>query len=146
MRWEHFDLDAGTYVGRRAKTSIVRVMCLWPETIRALKSLPRKGPWVFPSTTGIRYQSIALYHTYKVMKDEAGITTPFSGLRDAAYTLACEKCSEQIARVFASLKSGGLLDSYVQHRPEFVRPAADAIHAAFAPFPAPVNHPSAIPA
>jgi integrase len=142
LRWADFNLDAGTYTGQRQKTSVVRVGCLWPETLTAIKALPRKGesPYLFTSKTGTRYMATTLYDVYKDLRESVGVTTPFSGLRDAAYTIACEKCDERIARVFAAHKAAGLLDAYVQRRPEFVKPATDAIREAFGPFPFPHEH------
>ncbi len=135
--WEDFNLDAGTYVGIRSKTSIRRVGMLWPETVAAMRALPRKAksPLVFPSTHGGSYRSDSLHRRYATIRDKAKITAPFSSIRDGAYTIAAQTCDDRTARMFAAHAAAGLLDAYVQRRPELVKPAADGVHAAYGPFP-----------
>lgn len=138
LKWADFDLEAGTFVGRRAKTQVIRVGVLWPETLEAIKALTKQGksPWVFTSTHGTRFNGQRRYNDYKELRERAGVDSPFSALRDAAYTIACRSCEDRISRVFAGHRMTGLMDSYIARNPEWVKPASDAVRAAFTPFPA----------
>jgi len=135
LRWEDFDLAAGTYVGRRAKTKVIRIGCLWPETIAAVQALPRKGqsPLLFTSQTGVRFNASSKYDTYKTLRDNAGVAVPFSAIRDGAYTSVAATCDEKTAKLFAAHRFGGLMDSYVERRPLLVKPAANAVFEAYGP-------------
>lgn len=137
LRWEDFDLQAGTYTGKRNKTSVIRVGILWPETMEAMKALPRKGksPLLFTSQTGLRFNTSSKYDTYASLRKQVSVESPFSSIRDAAYTAAAASCDEKTAKLFAAHRFGGLMDSYVQRKPALVKPASDAVHAAYAPFP-----------
>jgi integrase len=58
LKWSDFDLASGTYACVRNKTRrqrIPRAATLWPETLAALKGVPRRGEFVFDSTHGTRF-------------------------------------------------------------------------------------------
>ena len=137
LQWTDFDLEAGTYVGVRGKTQVIRVGVLWPESLDALKALPRtdQSPWVFTSRTGSRYLSHTQHDLFFKFRCQAEVEAPFSSLRDAAYTIACRTCEDRYSRVFAGHRMPGLMDSYIQRNPGWVKPASDAVYKAFAPFP-----------
>jgi integrase len=139
LQWKDFDLQAGTYSAGRKKTKVIRVGWLWKETVEAIKALPRKGqsPLLFTSKTGLRFNASSKYDTYKSLKERAGVTADFSGIRDGAYSAAAAVCDEKTAKLFAAHRFTGLMDAYVQRRPELVKAAADAVYAAY--FPAPTN-------
>ena len=138
LEWKDIDLKAGTLVGLRGKTSIRRVGMLWPETVKALRAIPHDtaSPFVFVSRTGTRYRSDSLHRRYAIIRDAAKITVTFSSIRDGAYTIAARSCDDRTARMFAAHAAPGLMDSYVERNPELVKRAADAVHKAYAPFPA----------
>jgi integrase len=141
LEWADFDLDARVYSARRNKTKIVRVMALWDETVEALKALPRTGsPLVFPSNRGAAYRSDSLHRPFADFRETAKIngqpvTATFSSIRDGAYTAAASSVDDRTARIFAAHASQGLMDAYVARNPELVRPAAEAVKAAYGPFP-----------
>jgi hypothetical protein len=58
-------------------------------------------------------------------------------IRDGAYTAACQApgVEEKWARLLAGHRSHGLQDSYVMRNPAIVRPACEAVYAAYGPFP-----------
>ncbi|MHC4761119.1 MAG: tyrosine-type recombinase/integrase [Planctomycetota bacterium] len=52
LQWKHLNLSNGRVVFPRGKTGVQRDLPLWPETIYALKAVPRKGKLVFYTTKG----------------------------------------------------------------------------------------------
>ncbi|MHC5083109.1 MAG: tyrosine-type recombinase/integrase [Planctomycetota bacterium] len=52
LQWKHLDLTNGRVVFPRGKTGIQRDLPLWPETIEALKAVPKKGKLVFYTARG----------------------------------------------------------------------------------------------
>jgi integrase len=64
LKWEHFNLTAGTYSGKREKKGF-RIGWLWKETVDAVKALPRKGesPLLFTSQRGAKVQCQFDYDT-----------------------------------------------------------------------------------
>jgi len=142
IKWDEIDLEKGTYCSIRAKTEahrIPRAATLWPETIAALKAMPKKGPYVFTSHYGTKYNRNKRVNTFGEFRTAAGMPhITFDSIRDAAYTAACRLCSdERWARLLAGHRSPGLQDSYVLRNPEMVRPACDAVFQAYGPFPSP---------
>ena len=139
LQWEDFDLKAGTFVGRRQKTQVIRCGCLWPETVTAIKALPRKAnsPYLFTSATGTRYKGESLYNAYLEFRTDAGVNVVFSSMRDGAYTHAAQACEERFVRVLVGHRMAGLTDNYVMRNPAWVKPATDAIYTVYAPFPSP---------
>ena len=52
LQWKHLDLDAGRVIYPRGKTGVPRNLPLWPETIDALKAVPKSGNLVFYTSKG----------------------------------------------------------------------------------------------
>jgi integrase len=52
LQWKNLDLANGRVVFPRRKTGIQRDLPLWPETIDALKAVPKKGKLVFYTSQG----------------------------------------------------------------------------------------------
>jgi integrase len=140
LQWGALDLDAGTLISRRKKTGkCIRVATLWPETIAALRALPRRGnsPYVFTSPHGTRYNKNTKINDFRDLRTAAKLeAVTFSHIRDGAYTSAAQApgVDEKFARLLAGHKSHGLQDRYVLRNPEIVRPACDAVYRAYRPF------------
>ena len=142
LKWSEFDLAAATYTSIRGKTAerrIPRAATLWPETVKALKAVPRRGesPYVFVSSHGTRYNRNTRGNDFAELRDAAGLpAVTFDSLRDGAYTAACQApgVDDKWARLLAGHKAPGLQDSYVLRNPKIVRPACDAVYTAYGPF------------
>jgi integrase len=52
LKWSNLDFDNSRVKLARKKTGILRDLPLWPETIEALKMIPRKGELVFYTSRG----------------------------------------------------------------------------------------------
>jgi integrase len=52
LQWKHLDFENGRVVFPRGKTGVPRDLPLWPETVAALKIIPKKGKLVFYTTKG----------------------------------------------------------------------------------------------
>jgi integrase len=139
LKWDELDLIAGTYKTIRNKTRrqrIPRAATLWPETITTLKAIPRKGPYVFTSGHGTRFNKNGRVKNFADLRTGAGLSAEitFDCIRDGAYTAACNGAEERLARILAGHRSPGLQDNYVLRNPEIVRPACDAVYKAYGPF------------
>jgi integrase len=136
-------LERGTYASIRTKTQRKRIpqaATLWPETIAAIRVIPRRGqsPYVFTSSHGTRFNRNSRGNEFADLRRAAGITTvsnkgdevSFDWLRDGAYTAAIRTpgVDERFARIMAGHKSQGLEDNYVLRHPEIARPACDAVY------------------
>lgn len=143
LRWEWFDLDKGTFACIREKTRrkrIPRAATLWPETLQELNKLTRRGPYVFISTHGTRYNRNTRVNDFADLRKKAKLpeSITFGCLRDGAYTVACHTTTdERQARVLAGHVAPGLADHYVLRNPEIVRPACVAVYNAYGPFTKP---------
>jgi integrase len=142
LKWADFDLVKGTYAAIREKTKrhgIPRAATLWPETLAVLKAMPRRSEYVFTSMHGTRHNRNARVTDFAKLRKAAGLPddVTFDTLRDGSYTAAVRGTEEKWARVLAGHASPGLQDSYVLRNPEAVRPATDAVYAAYGPFPTP---------
>jgi len=142
VKWAEIDLSKGTYAAIRGKTAdqrIPRAATLWPETVAAITALERKGPvWVFTSKYGTRYNRNTRGNDFAELRAKAGLPSEvkWDDIRDGAYGAAAAGTpDERWARVLAGHKAAGLLDSYVLRNPEKARPACDAVHAVYGPFP-----------
>jgi integrase len=132
LKWSEIDLVAGTLVTRRPKTGVSRVAVLWPETVAALKALPREGDHVF--YTRVRsYTVFSALDAWRKYREAAGLggDITFCMVRDAAFTIACAETTSDMARVLAGHRLAGAVDNYVRRAPMFVRPACDAIRSHF---------------
>lgn len=134
IKWSEVDLESGTYVGRRPKTKLPRVACLWPETIAALKQVPVRTAVDYVFNTSRRSYTAngvlkvwAKYRTAAKLPDEV----TFGRIRDAAYSLACQHASLDQAKILAGHKFGGMSDFYIRRNPTFVADACAAIRKEF---------------
>jgi len=103
LQWKNLDLERGRVDLPRHKTGINRNLALWPETIEALKQVPRTGdrvfctkqgnPWVRPVNGGESHDS-ALSKEFSKLLKHAGIKAEkgvgFYTLRRTAATVAAE--------------------------------------------------------
>ena len=132
LKWEEIDLSTRELVTRRPKTGVSRVAILWPETIKALKALPRQGEFCF--YTRIRsFTTFSVLDCWRQYREAAklGDELKFSQIRDAAYSVACKTTNLDQARVLAGHRLPGSVDHYVRRRPDFVKDACEAIRKAF---------------
>jgi integrase len=142
LRWEEFDLAKRTYASIRTKTRrhrIPRAAVLWKETVAELNKLRRRGPYVFTSSHGTRFNRNTKINDFRDFCDAAGMSKQitFSCIRDGAYTSACRaRVDDKWARVLAGHKAAGLQDNYVLRHPEIAAPACAAVYKDYAPFPA----------
>jgi integrase len=131
VRWDEIDLSRGEFVTRRNKTRVPRVAVLWPETIKALKSLPRERETVF-NTTIQAYNRFSAHRTWTRYRIEAkvkgGVT--FAQIRDGSFTTACRVSLDQ-AKILAGHRLSGATDNYVLRNPQFVAEVCAAIRHAY---------------
>jgi len=52
LKWKNIDLKSGRVLFPRGKTGIERNLPLWPETVQALKQIPKQGELVFYTRRG----------------------------------------------------------------------------------------------
>ncbi len=52
LGWDNLDLDRARVCFPRGKTGVARHLPLWPETVKALKMMPKKGERVFVTKRG----------------------------------------------------------------------------------------------
>lgn len=134
LKWEHFDIENGTYCGHREKQGkCIRAAVLWDETKEALKSIKRtNGPYIFVSRMGLPLKnSSGLKRTFTSITKTAGCpNVMLDDFRDGAYTAACQtpNVQEKYARVLAGHKSPGIQDAYVQANPSIVATACLAVY------------------
>ncbi|MGC4031459.1 MAG: site-specific integrase [Tepidisphaeraceae bacterium] len=129
LRWSDIDLKRAELATRRNKTGVPRVACLWPQTVAALKALPRKEgiERIFHAARGPLYrQGInRLWTTYrKVAGVPDGIV--YSQIRDASFTIAARH-DINAARLLNGHKLAGAADAYVLRQPQAVRKVCEAI-------------------
>lgn len=121
IKWEEIDLSAASLVTRRPKTGVSRIACLWPETVRAIKKLPRRGDYVF--NTRVRsYTTFSGLAHWRKYRDAAELPEElkFSSIRDGSYTVALGVSLEQ-AKLLAGHRMSGSTDHYVRRNPEMVK-------------------------
>src|SRR5205085_6444592 len=80
VKWLELDLDRGTYASIRTKTQRKRIpqaATLWPETIAALRAIPRRGqsPYVFTSSHGTRFNRDSRGNEFADLRRAAGVAT-----------------------------------------------------------------------
>src|SRR6185437_4614683 len=113
-----------------------RAAVLWPETLAALTTISRQGPYVFTSRHGTRYNKNTRVNDFREFRKKAELpdTVTFDTLRDGAYTAACHGTSDdRQAKVLAG-HSAGMSDNYVLRNPGFVEAACKAVYSAYGPF------------
>lgn len=136
VRWDDFDLKQGTFCTRRNKRGrVIRAATLWPQTLAALGDVRRTAsPYVFVSTHGSRFNARGQWKTWNKIRTEAKLpNAKTDDIRDGAFTAACNApgVDEKFARLLAGHRSHGLQDNYVMRNPAVVRPACDAVYAAY---------------
>lgn len=135
LDWSDLDLDKGTLVTARNKTKVVRVATLWPETVAALRELPRKAEALFLTEAGTQADYLSVYRLFKRVRklaQQEGVQ--FSQIRDGAYTSAVEGGVDlNTCRLLAG-HATGISDHYVKRRPQMTSAACEAIHRAYGPF------------
>lgn len=132
LKWEEVDLARGELVTRRSKTGVSRVAVLWPEVIKALKKLERRGDYMFNSLRR-SYVVNSVLKMWRKYREAAclGDNVTFSQIRDAGFTIACRSASLDQARVLAGHRLPGATDFYVRRNPQFVAAACEAIRSEF---------------
>ncbi|MDO8943727.1 MAG: tyrosine-type recombinase/integrase, partial [Desulfobacterales bacterium] len=103
LRWDDLDLEKGQVSLPRGKTGVRRNLTLWPETLAALREVPRQGPLVFYTKTGKPWVRLPegsqrrvdrIVETFAVLLRRAGIDvqkgTGFYTLRRTAATIAAQ--------------------------------------------------------
>lgn len=136
LKWDSFDFSASTFATIRNKTQdsrIPRAAVLWDESMAALEQIKRKGPYVFTSSHGTRFNRNTLVNHFRRFATKAGLPhITFSHIRDGAYTAAMRAAGcEKVGRVLAGHSAEGYEDHYVLRDPECVRPACDAVYLAY---------------
>jgi integrase len=135
--WEEVDLGSRHVVTRRPKTGVSRIAVLWPETVKALKLIPRRGEHIF--NTRVRsFTTFSVLDRWRKYRKSAGLPEAmvFSQVRDAAYSVALTVSLEQ-AKLLAGHRLAGATDHYVRRNPDLVAEACAAIRRAYAPFEQP---------
>ena len=103
LRWDDLDLEKGQVSLPRGKTGIRRDLPLWPETISALRGVPRRGPLVFYTKAGKPWIRLIegsrrpvdrIVEKFTVLLGRAGVDvqkgTGFYTLRRTAATIAAQ--------------------------------------------------------
>ena len=132
IRWNEINLETGGFVSRRSKTGVSRIAMLWPETVKAIKPLPRERDEVF--CTKVRsYTVFSVGDKFEKYRDAANVdkSVTFSWIRDAAYTTALQSTSFDKAELLAGHRLPGTADAYLRRNPQLVAPACEAIRTAF---------------
>ena len=134
LRWEELDLAKRELVTRRSKTGVSRVAVLWPETVRALNKVERRGDQVF-NTARRSYVVNSVLKAWRKYRGGAGLRDEltFGQIRDASFTIACRAATLDQARVLAGHRLPGATDFYVRRNPQFVADACAAIRREFFP-------------
>jgi integrase len=132
VNWSDIDLERAILSTDRSKTRVVRVATLWPETVAALKQLPRRADALFLTETGSQADYLCAYRLFtQVRKAAKTDEVQFSHLRDGSYTAAAEAGVDMnMCRLLAG-HATGISDHYVKRRPAMVAPACDAIYRAY---------------
>ncbi len=90
------DLKARTFEGKRSKTSKRRIAWLWKRTVQAIKAYQKEHPnasdTLFVSRTGRGLTGESIRQLYVTLRRQAGVgeDVKLDGLRDGAYTIACQ--------------------------------------------------------
>ena len=131
LRWD--EIRDGCVVTRRNKTGkCIRVAVFWEETLEALASIKRRGEFVFDANTGSPLSISGAEKRFVKLRDAAGLAVTSSQLRDGAYTAAVRaNVTEGIVKLLVGHRGSGLSDHYVARSPEMVKPACDAVYAAY---------------
>ena len=92
----HVDLAARIFEAKRTKTNKPRAAWLWERTVNAIRDYlseqPHESEFLFVSRTGKPLTSESLRQLFCTLRRQAGLGSDImlEGLRDAAYTEACQ--------------------------------------------------------
>lgn len=132
LKWD--DIKEGQYlIAHRKKTGRgLRIAVLWQETLDALAAVSKKGEHIFYSREGTPLGIKGAESRFRSLRDRAK-TPEVSGshLRDGAATAASEKTQDQRLVSLLLGHSSGIRDHYAKRNPKMVKPACDAVYAAY---------------
>lgn len=131
LRWQ--DIKGDHLVSHRQKTDkVVRVTCLWGETKKALAKVKRCGDYIFLAQHGGVLGTKGAEKRWRALRKAAGTEAVTSSqIRDGAATAAAEAGVEPTVLDLLLGHRSGINDHYVKRRPEKVRPACEAVYAAY---------------
>jgi len=137
LDWGEVDLQKGTVVTSRPKTSVIRVGVLWPETIKALKAIrpaePRPEAPIFLSKRGGRLSINMVSKEFRTLRRTSGVADHVKAehYRDGAYTAAIEAGVDLTQAKLLAGHATGISDHYAKRRPTMVSEATKAIEKAY---------------
>jgi hypothetical protein len=110
---------------------VPRVAVLWPETVEAIRAVPRLSDSLFVTeATRQPHNANTIGKYFRTLREEAGVpeTVKFMHIRDGAYTAGCETEGVQYehVRVLAGHRTG-MSDRYVKRNPKLVASVCAAI-------------------
>jgi hypothetical protein len=106
----------------RHKTRVKRRVPLWPETVAALRALPRRpdNPLLFQTATGlpwVRPGTDAIGKTFPALAASAGVACSFRDLRRTFATVARQANNVDASKIIMGQVIEGVHDLYVQRFP-----------------------------
>ena len=109
LKWDEVDLDRAELATARPKTKVGRIAKLWPETVKAIAALPRRGEYVF-NTSRRSYTTFSALEVFRRYREAAGFDekVTFSMIRDAAFSIACSAGSLEAPRALAGHRLPGV--------------------------------------
>ena len=127
VKWTDVDLARGEFATRRNKTGVPRIAVLWPETLQAIKDLPKTRATIF-NTRIQKYDRFSIHRDWNKHRLAAGVgECTFGQIRDYSFTIACRTSLDQ-ARLLAGHRVSGSVDNYLLRQPQAVSIACQAIH------------------
>lgn len=140
IEWSEINFSTGSFQTNRNKTGIPRAAVLWPITLEAIQAIPHKAksPFVFTSSHGKSFNVNGYRDKFARFRKAVSVGEDilFNNIRDGAYTAACEQGVDfQLCQMLSGHKLPGQSDAYVKRTPQKVRPACEAVYAAYSPFP-----------
>ena len=141
LRWDDLDLEKGAVDLPRGKTGVGRHVALWPETVQALREVPRRGSLVFYTKKGrpwVRDNEETHCHTDEVSRifckllKHVGIETQertgFYTLRRTAATIAAESGDVFAVQGLLGHTNTQMASVYVQTVKEQTDRAVKSVH------------------
>lgn len=133
---EDIDLDKGTLVAQRSKTSIVRVGCLWNRTKEAIRRYLSENPHdsgpLFVSVNG-RLSHWTAREDFRNLRTVAEVSDDvlFEHIRDGSQTSAIAGGADPMHTKILLGHAVGIDDAYLLRNPRMVKDATDAIGRAY---------------
>ena len=135
LRWGNLDLATNALSATRHKTGLPRTAVLWPQTVAALKLLPRDPDRdnLFTAPNGRAMNADNLRWAFKALRQSAGVgEIQFNQLRDGALTAAAAAGVEQLeVDVLAGQRAPGVTDHYVRRAAGLTARACAAVGEAY---------------